>query len=247
MAPVFVRSYIIDKDLGEYREQRWLKWRKIINDDPQAGLNLYNRRNETCNYSMTYMHYVCHFGNYGEEFVKVVQPLSTKQKLTIFKQVSSAKISPLMRLIVNNPIRRSSDSAKCLKLLFENFSHNDKLDIMTMEDHNGLNAIAYAARFNSLSAIEFLLNTTEGIKFDPQQQLKLMKFSWRYDSDTSSVGEDGGYGSDEEAGVREPVSAAEVAHVNGRKESTEMLERLKVDAMIQVAVETKSTGTLWLT
>ena len=56
MAPVFVRSYIIDKEAGEYCEQRWLEWKKIINDDPQAGLNLYNRHNETCNYNynMTY-------------------------------------------------------------------------------------------------------------------------------------------------------------------------------------------------
>ena len=113
------------------------------------------------------MHYVCHFGNY-EEFVKVVQPLSTKQKLTIFKQVSLSKMSPLMRLIVNNPIRRSSDSAKCLKLLFKNFSHSNKLDIMTIEDDEGWNVLAYAAQFNCVSAIKLLLNE---IKFDPQQRL----------------------------------------------------------------------------
>ena len=109
-----------------------------------------------------------------------------------------------------------------------------------MEDHNDLNALAYAARFNSLSAIEFLLNTTEGIKFDQQQQLKLMKFSWRHDLDITSL--ESGYGSDEETGVKKPVSAADIAHMAGRNESVEVLERLKVDSMIRVSIETKNPG-----
>ena len=217
--------------------QRWLEWKKIINDDPQAGLNLYNRRNESCKRKWTYMDYVCRFGDY-DVFVKVVQPLNKKQKLIIFKQVDNTEISPLMRLIVNNPIRWSSDMNRSLKLLFQNLSHNDKIDIMTMEDRRGWNVLAFAAAVNRLSAIEFLLNT---IKFDPQQQLKLMKFSWRHESDTTSL--ESGYGSDEEAGVREPVSAAEVAnYYKHSKESSELLDRLKADAMIRVAVEAKSTG-----
>ena len=42
--------------------------------------------------------------------------------------------------------------------------------------------------------------------------------------------------------MKKPVSAAEIAHYYNHKESSAMLERLKVDAMIQVAVETKCTG-----
>ena len=61
MEPAFIESDFIHKEAGEYCEQRWLEWKTIINDDPQAGLNLYNRRNETCKYNMTYMHYVCRF------------------------------------------------------------------------------------------------------------------------------------------------------------------------------------------
>ena len=100
----------------------------------------------------------------------------------------------------------------------------------------------HIAAVNCVSAIEFLFNT---IKFDPQQQLKLMKFYWRHESDTTSL--ESGYGSDEEAGGREPVSAAEITHYYNYKESTELLERLKVDAMIQVAVEFKCPRRLLLT
>ena len=78
MGTAFIPSVIIHKKVGENYEQRWLKWKKIINDDSQAGLNLYNSRNKTCNYNMTYMHYVCRFGT-EEEFVKVVHPLSKTQ------------------------------------------------------------------------------------------------------------------------------------------------------------------------
>ena len=108
---------------------------------------------------------------------------------------------------------------------------------MTIEDNEGWNVLAYAAQFNCASAIKLLLNE---IKFDPQQQLKLMKYSWRYESDTTSL--ESGYGSDEEAGVKKPVSAAELAHMKGGKESAELLERLKVDAMIRVTVEKKNPG-----
>ena len=47
-----------------------------------------------------------------------------------------------------------------------------------------------------------------------------MKFSWRHDLDITSL--ESGYGSDEEAGVKKPVSAAELAHMKGRKESAEL-------------------------
>ena len=47
--------------------------------------------------------------------------------------------------------------------------------------------------------------------------------------------------------MKKPVSAAEIAHYYNHKESSAMLERLKVDAMIQVAVETKCSGMLFLT
>ena len=67
-----------------------------------------------------------------------------------------------------------------------------------------------------------------------------MKFSWRHDSDITSL--ESGYGSDEEAGVKKPVSAADIAHMAGRNESVEVLERLKVDAMIRVTIETKNPG-----
>ena len=242
MEPVFIPSVFLYKQVGEYCEQRWLEWKKIINDDPQAGLNLYNRRNETCKYNMTYMHYVCRFGTY-DEFVKVVQPLNRKEKLTIFKQQCVSDTTALMSLIANNPIRRSSAIVKSLQLFFSELSHDEKLELLLMEEYRGWNALSFAALLNCVSAIDFLLNT---IKFDPQQQLKLMKFSWRYESDTASVGGESGYGSDEEAGVKKPVSAAEVARFYNRKESSELLERLKVDAMIQVAVETKCTGRLLL-
>ena len=145
-----------------------------------------------------------------------------------------------MCLIANNPMRRTSDIVISLQLFFSELSHDEKLELLLMEEYRGWNVLALAAFFNCVSAIEFLLNT---IKFDPPQQLKLMKFSWRYDSDISSVGEDGGYGSDEEAGVKKPVSAAEVAHYYNHKGSSEMLECMKVDAMIRVAVETKCSGT----
>ena len=59
MEPAFIECYFKDKEVGEYCEQRWLEWKKIINDDPQAGLNLYNRRYETCKYKWTYMYYKC--------------------------------------------------------------------------------------------------------------------------------------------------------------------------------------------
>ena len=98
-----------------------------------------------------------------------------------------------------------------------------------MEENRGWNALAYAALYNCVAAIDVLLNT---IKFDPQQQLKLMKVSWCYESDTKSVGGESGYGSDEEVGVKKPVSAAEIAHYYNYKESTELLEGLKLDAMI---------------
>ena len=113
-----------------------------------------------------------------------------------------------------------------------------------MEECRGRNALAIAACFNRVSAIDFLLNT---MKFDPQQQLKLMKFSWRFESDTASLGGESGYGSDEEAGVKKPVSASEVAHYYNHKGSSEMLECMKVDAMIRVAVETKCSGRLLFT
>ena len=242
MDPLFIQSKFRHKEVGEYCEQRWLEWKKIIDDDSQAGLNLYNRRNETCKYEMTYTHYVCCFGTY-DEFVKVVQPLNKKQKLALFKQQCVSDTTALMRLIANNPIRRSSAILESLQLFFSELSHDEKLELLLMKENRGWNALSFAALFNCLSAIEFLLNT---IKFDPQQQLKLMKFSWRYESDTTSLGESG-YGSDEEAGGREPVSAAEITHYYNYKESTELLERLKVEAMIRMAVETKCPGRLLLT
>ena len=243
MDPVFIESKFRDKKVGEYCEQRWLEWKKIIKNDPQAGLNLYNRRNQTCKYNMTYMHYVCRFGTYGE-FVKVVHPLKKTQKLTLFKQQDNAQYTPLMCLIINNPMRRSSAIVKSLQLFFSELSHDKKLDMLLIKEFRGWNALAYAAYYNCVSAIEFLLNT---IMLDPLQQLKLMKFYWRYESDTTSLGGESGYGSDEEAGVKKPVSASEVAHYYNRKESSELLERLKVDAMIRVAVETKSSGRLLFT
>ena len=176
--------------------------------------------------------------------MKVVHPLKKIQKLTLFKQQCVSDTTALMRLIANNPIRRSSAIVKSLQLFFSELSHDEKLELLLMEECRGWNALALAAFINCVSAIEYLLNT---IKFDPQQQLKLMKFSWRFESDTTSLGGESVYGSDEEAGVKKPVSAAEIAHMKGRKESAELLERLKVDAMIQVAVETKSTGMFWST
>ena len=241
MGPAFIPSVFIHKKVGEYCEQRWLKWKKIINDDSQAGLNLYNRRNKTSKYNMTYMHYVCRFGT-EEECVKVVNPLSKTQKLTLFKQQDYSQLTPLLLLIANNPIRRSSAIVKSLKLFFSELSHDEKLELLLMEESRGRNALATAATLNCVSAMELMLNT---IKFDPQQQLKLMKFSWRYESDTASL--ESGYGSDEEASGREPVSAAEIAYYYNLKESSAMLERFKVDAMVQVAVETKCSGMLLLT
>ena len=143
--------------------QRWLEWKTIIYDDPQAGLNLYNQRNASCKYEMTYMHYLGTFGTF-DEFVKVVHPLNKIQKLTLFKQQDNSQYTPLLMLIANNPIRRNSTIVKSLQLFFSELSHDEKLELLLMGEYRGWNALATAACFNCVSAIEFLLTAIKSVR-----------------------------------------------------------------------------------
>ena len=86
------------------------------------------------------MHYVCFFGNY-DEFVKVVHPLKKIQKLMIFKQQSAVGYTPVMKLVANNPIRRSSAIVQSLELFFSELSHDEKLELLLMEEYRGWNAL----------------------------------------------------------------------------------------------------------
>ena len=179
------------------------------------------------------MHLVCRFGSY-EEFEKVFQPLSGMQRVVIFRRQTALRTTPIMRLLANGSIHDSSAIEKCLELIFRKSSHSEARDLLSMTDNQG-NVIAHAAQWNCPQAIAYLLSLVE---CEPKKQLELMNVSWRCESDKSSFGGESGFSD----GNEEPPSPAERAHYYDNEECIQLLESVKVDAMISSVLETGCPG-----
>lgn len=217
--------------------QHWAEWKKEIDSEKVTGQMLYRRLDETCDREWTYMHYVCMYGYY-KDFQKVVQPLTREQKFKIFKkQTKHSQSTPLLKMMSNERLCGISKVGKCLQMALCSLSHDEKLSVVRTLSRSGTTVITTAAKRKRALAIETLMAM---FKHDPNQQLNLMKVTWRYKDTGSIMNTESGYSSEEGTEDKKPSlpeSPVAMARYHGHQNCVQVLESLRVDAMVASIVE----------